>query len=88
MIRAVLQNGVIWPIDPIAPGWVEGQQVVVEDAGSASIDDLEGWYRELNQLGPALYEPGEWEEVQALMAQADEQASRPSMKRCDARPMG
>jgi hypothetical protein len=28
MIRAVVQNGKILPIDPMPPEWVEGQQVI------------------------------------------------------------
>jgi hypothetical protein len=74
MIRAVLQNGVILPIDPLPSDWVDGREVVVEDAGSAAGEDLKGWYRELQNLGPAVYEPGEWEEVQAILTEADEQA--------------
>jgi hypothetical protein len=74
MIRAIIQNGQIHPLDPLPAEWSEGRQVVVEDAGSASSDDLEEWYRELQELGPAQYEPGEWERVQAILAEADERA--------------
>jgi hypothetical protein len=74
MIRAIVQNGLIHPLDPIPPDWVEGHQVIVEDASSAPIEDLEGWYRELLKLGPAEYEPGEWARVQAILIEADEQA--------------
>jgi hypothetical protein len=74
MIRAVVQNGVIRPVDPIPPDWLEGHQVIVEDADSGSIDDLESWYLELQKLGPAKYEPGELERVQAVLNEADEEA--------------
>ncbi len=73
-IRAIVQNGLIHPLDPMPPEWVEGHAVVVEDAETAPIEDLEDWYRELQRLGPAHYEPGEWERVQAVMIEADEQA--------------
>ena len=33
--------------------------MLVEDADGAPTDDLEAWYRELVELGPAQYEPGE-----------------------------
>ena len=46
-------------------------QVIVEDAESAPSDDLEEWYRELQELGPGQFEPGEWERVQATLAEAD-----------------
>jgi hypothetical protein len=61
MIRPVVQNGKILPIDPMPPEWVEGQQVIVEDANSAPLEDLEEWYRELKELGSAQYDPGEHE---------------------------
>jgi hypothetical protein len=74
MIRAIIQDGQIRPLDPIPPEWIEGRQVIVEDAESTPSDDLEEWYRELQELGPAQYEPGEWERVQATLAEADELA--------------
>jgi hypothetical protein len=74
MIRAIIQNGQIHPLDPLPVEWTEGRQVIIEDAETPSPDDLEGWYRELQELGPAQYEPGEWERVQATLAEADELA--------------
>jgi hypothetical protein len=74
MIRAIIQNGQIHPLDPLPAGWPEGRQVIVEEAEPTSSDDLEEWYRELQELGPAQYEPGEWERVQATLAEADELA--------------
>jgi len=59
MIRAVVQNGLIRPLEPLPAEWTEGRRVVVEDADSTSVEDLEGWCRELQRLGPAEYEPGE-----------------------------
>jgi hypothetical protein len=74
MIRAIIQNGQIHPLDPLPVEWTEGRQVIIEDAETPSPDDLEGWYRELQELGPAQYEPGEWERVRATLAEADERA--------------
>ena len=73
-IRAIIENGQIHPLDPLPAEWGEGRQVIVADAGAASSDDLDEWYRGLQGLGPARYEPGEWERVQATLAQADELA--------------
>ena len=53
MIRAVVQNGVIRPLDPIPPYWVERHHVIVEDASSAPDEDLDAWYAELRTLDPA-----------------------------------
>jgi hypothetical protein len=74
MIRAIIQNGQIHPLDPLPPEWTEGRSVIVDDAESTPCNELEEWYRELQELGPARYEPGEWERVQASLAEADELA--------------
>jgi hypothetical protein len=74
MIRAIIQNGHIRPLDPLPAEWTEGQEVVVEARESTSLDDLEAWYRELQEAGSAQYEPGEWERVEAILAEADERA--------------
>lgn len=74
MIRAIIENGQIRPIDPLPAEWTEGRRVIVEEAETSSSDDLDGWFRELQELGPAQYEAGEWERVQTTLAEADELA--------------
>jgi hypothetical protein len=74
MIRAIVRDGMILPIDPMPTEWINGQQVIVEDAHSTPAGDLDQWYREIKELGPAQYEPGEWETVQTILREADEQA--------------
>ena len=74
MIRAVVQNGLIRPLDPLPAVWVEGHPVIVEDTDAPLVEDLDAWYREFQALGPAVYEPGEWEQVQAILIEADEHA--------------
>lgn len=74
MIRAVIQNGLIRPLEPLPAQWTEGRHVIVEDADLDPGEELDHWYRELQLLGPAEYEPGEWQQVQAIMEQADERA--------------
>lgn len=74
MIRAVIQNGQIHPIDHLPAGWTDRREVIVEEADAPTCGNLEVWYRELQELGPARYEPGERERVQATQAEADEQA--------------
>ena len=65
MIRAIIKNGAIQPLDPLPADWRDGREVIVEEAEPVSTDDLEEWYRELQLFGPAQYEPGEREQVQA-----------------------
>jgi hypothetical protein len=74
MIRAIIQDGEIRALEPLPAEWTDGRQLVVEDAGGAPTDDLEAWYRELVELGPAQYEPGERDRVQAILDDADAQA--------------
>ncbi len=74
MIRGIVQNGMIRPLDPIPAAWVEGHQVIVEDRDSTSSQDIDEWFNELRVLGPAQYEPGEWERVKAILMEADELA--------------
>jgi len=74
MIRAVVQNGLIRPLDPMPVDWIEGRVVLVEDAESDPTDDLATWYEELQLLGPAQYDPGEREQIRATLAEADAQA--------------
>ena len=74
MIRAIVQNGEIRPLEPLPAEWNEGHEVIVEDAESTAIEALEAWYRELQRLGPAEYEPGEWKHMQELLNEADHQA--------------
>ncbi len=74
MIRAVVQNGLIHPLDPMPVDWIEGRVVLVEGTESDTTDDLATWYEELQLLGPAQYDPGEREQVRARLAEADAQA--------------
>jgi len=74
MIRAVVQNGLIRPLDPMPVDWIEGRVVLVEDAESDTTDDLATWYEELQLLGPAQYDPGERSQIRATLAEADAQA--------------
>lgn len=52
MPRAVLRDGLIYPLDPLPPEWADGQELVVHPA--AEIDDgpavIEQWAREMDAL--------------------------------------
>jgi hypothetical protein len=57
MPRAILRNGVIYPVDPLPSDWADGKELQVEEAenqGSSGEDDspeaAEKWYQELNSL--------------------------------------
>lgn len=83
MIRAVFENGEVRLLDPAPTDWPDGQSLIVERAPGpdavhgAEIDtapDVATWYAELVRLGSFRYEPGEKEEIDALMREMDEAA--------------
>ncbi len=74
MIRAIVEKGLIRPLDPLPRSWEEGHEVRVEDAEIDSSEGLDAWYRELQSLGPAIYEPGERDLVRDVLEEADDLA--------------
>jgi hypothetical protein len=51
MIKAVLKNGSIQPLDPIPPDWFDGQELVVEESAAAPTErELREWDQELELL--------------------------------------
>jgi hypothetical protein len=62
------------PFPEVVINSFDGRDVIVEDADRVSTDELDEWYRELQALGPAQYDPGEREQVQLLLDEADLQA--------------
>jgi hypothetical protein len=50
MLKAILKNGVIHPLDPLPADWAEGQELRVEAAADETQADNDQWYRELSAL--------------------------------------
>ena len=50
MPRAVLKNGLIYPVEPLPPEWVEGQELEVQEVPDGTQDGLEQWYQELEAM--------------------------------------
>lgn len=72
MIRAILKNGILEPLDPPPAAWRDGRELHVEE-GEPSTDDLEAWYRDLEALVARL-DPDDSRRMDAALRQADEQA--------------
>jgi hypothetical protein len=77
MIRAVVQNGVILPLDPLPRAWSDGREVVVEEADAeteftSAADDT--WYQDMAELTAELSDSREWDQIDATLAEADRQA--------------
>jgi predicted DNA-binding antitoxin AbrB/MazE fold protein len=74
LFRAIYQNGVIYPAEPVPPELFDGQEVRVDwgfDEPSDDPDEIDRWDAEWRQVGPFRYEPGEKELVQAALQEAD-----------------
>lgn len=74
MIRAILKNGKIKPVDELPEHWREGQELIV-DGGDPSDDpaDLKKWYEELIALS-AQIPTADHERLAAALAEQDRQA--------------
>ena len=48
-IKAVLRHGVIQPVEPLPPGWADGQELVVEEPKTESADaEINQWSQEMD----------------------------------------
>jgi hypothetical protein len=81
MPRAVVKNGVIYPLDPLPAEWTDGKEVWVEEAPRAaeSPEEVDEWYRELEAM-VAQNDPKDFERVEAALRRADEQAKEAMRK--------
>jgi hypothetical protein len=75
MVRAVLKNGVIHPLDPLPPEWTDGRELQVEDAEEPdeSPEALDRWYQEL-EASVANIDPEDYKRLEAVLAEADARA--------------
>jgi hypothetical protein len=49
MLKAVLREGVIIPLEPLPPEWEEGAALEVAKATAAQLD-IDAWAKSMNQL--------------------------------------
>lgn len=49
MIKAVLKNGVVQPLDPFPDNWREGQTLIIEAATDVSETDAPDWVAEVKE---------------------------------------
>lgn len=77
MIRAIVQNGIIQPLDPLPPTWSDGREVVVEEADAQSdvqSRENDNWYQDMAELTAELNDSREWDQIDGTLADADRQA--------------
>ena len=76
MIRAILVNGAIQPVDSLPEDWADGQELSVEPIEpkqEPTVDDFERWYQEFDRLCAAS-DPEDDERLRVALAKAHEQA--------------
>jgi hypothetical protein len=74
MIRAVVKNGIIHPLEPLPHDWQEGREVMVQDRQpqpTNGTDDFDAWSEDMKTLTAELNDPQEWQEIEAALAEAD-----------------
>ena len=70
MIRAVVQNGSLLPLDPIPVEWADGRELDVDVKLGPAVEDWNEWNRELNEL-VAQIDPSDFAIVQAELVEND-----------------
>lgn len=72
MIRAILKNGVIQPIDPLPPDWQEGQELSIDSLPNGSDDPeaIRRWADELRRRAAEVPEE-DHARVAELLAEQD-----------------
>ena len=76
MIRAIVKNGAIQPLEPIPAEWSDGKELVVQEADGnsrESPEELDKWCRELDALC-AEGDPEDDERLRTALAEAHERA--------------
>jgi hypothetical protein len=79
MPRAVLKNGLIYPMEPLPADWAEGQELWVEAASKDQLEHIDQWYRELEEAVAEIDPEDErrlHEAIQEVRHQAKDQARR------------
>jgi hypothetical protein len=70
MIRAIVKNGVLYPLGPLPPTWTEGQELELTGA-VVSPDDpagIERWYEEMAQLTAERDDLESWKRIEETLA--------------------
>jgi hypothetical protein len=75
MPRAVLKNGVIYPVDPLPPEWADGKELRIESMEEAVVepDADEKWFQQLEAAAQQI-DPRDIEKLEVALKKADEQA--------------
>ena len=74
-IKAVVEQGIIRPLEPLPPDWVEGRELRVEPArDEEALEAPDTWAQEMDALTADLFNPDEEALIDEALRAADEQA--------------
>lgn len=74
MVRAILEKGVIRPLESLPEHWSEGRELVVDEAvDTPSQHDLDTWFRDVDALAEDI-PPEDFERLDQALADADQEA--------------
>ncbi len=74
MIRAVLERGLIRPIDPVPAEWPEGTELLIEEADLPTDEArLDRWYQAMEELVSEC-DSSDIEDLQTTLRQIDGEA--------------
>jgi hypothetical protein len=78
MPRAVVKDGLIYPLDPLPPDWTNGKEVWVDAIyqengknGEESPEAIDKWYEELEAM-VALNDPADNQRLEDALKEADQ----------------
>lgn len=74
MIRAMVKNGLIQPLEPLPAGWLDGHEVVVNEPREHDRNGAERsdhWAEDMNALTADLDDPEEWQHIEDALTDAD-----------------
>jgi hypothetical protein len=70
--RAILRDGVIYPIEPLPAEWSDGRELWLEEAEADSPQVIEQWRQEVEALVARL-DPENYQQLEAALTKADRQ---------------
>jgi hypothetical protein len=70
MPRAILKDGVIYPIEPLPPDWMDGRELLVEDGEQPSPAAIDRWYADMEELTKDM-DPEDDKRLEEALAEAD-----------------
>ena len=72
MIRGILKDGLIYPLEPLPTEWIDGQELLVEESGNQPVpNNLSNWYLELTSIISQLDDAMEREQIEDSLKRAD-----------------